>query len=771
MFSRKNRAIQLRAVLILALWLVCVPRPACGQCADWAPSNEPSVAGLPGAVHAFAEWDPDGDGPQPIRLVAAGSFVRADGVPLNRIAYFDGSIWQPIGDGLPFTVRALAVMNGQLFAGGQLYSDAGGAARYVHRWNGTAWERVGDRFNNYVLSLLVHKGELYAGGNFFECGTQYVGSVVRWDGLRWVSVGNPSGGVVLCLAEHQGDLYIGGSVNSLLAGPMVAKWNGSSWTNLSYQRLDGEYVADLVEYQGNLVACGPFGLLPTAGVPNRSTFLASWNGTAWQGMGCEVQVLANCIVEAVVFEDQIHFGGDFSGFRPMIDGDVGFWDGSSIRTLGEGLTGADLNFVYVVDAFEGRLIAGGRFKQSGQENVPNVAEWDGERWTPIGKLAGLDSAPICAVEFRNELVLGGTFLSVGGHAIPNLAMRNGSEWHAIGPSRPGTVYDLQSMNEGMAVAAPNIPLPDGSTTNIGIWTGSKWEPIGEAFNSTPLALALVSGVLVAGGNLTSSGPVALRDIAAFDGAAWQPLGEGLGLGASDAVFAIVEYQDAIFAGGSFQRTGTGLVVNRIARWTGSEWTPVGTGVNDQVLALAVYEGDLVVGGRFRSAGSVEACGIARWDGTEWHAMGAGVAANQYVAGLTNYQRRLIAYGSFDRMDGLTVNSIASWRDSAWRPLPVSISRASSAALLTMTEALEFGGELYVFGDFNIVDAQVSRYWFRWDGRLRGDANQDLLVDHSDISAVLSAWATPGPPGDANFDGVVDFDDITTAISNWAASCD
>jgi hypothetical protein len=70
--------------------------------------------------------------------------------------------------------------------------------------------------------------------------------------------------------------------------------------------------------------------------------------------------------------------------------------------------------------------------------------------------------------------------------------------------------------------------------------------------------------------------------------------------------------------------------NRIARWNGSSWAPVGSGITDPawadagVWSLAVLSnGDLVAGGTFTSAGGVVATNIARWDGAAWASLGSG----------------------------------------------------------------------------------------------------------------------------------------------------
>src|SRR6056297_2178290 len=45
---------------------------------------------------------------------------------------------------------------------------------------------------------------------------------------------------------------------------------------------------------------------------------------------------------------------------------------------------------------------------------------------------------------------------------------------------------------------------------------------------------------------------------------------------------------ALYAGGDFATAG-GVAVNNVARWDGSEWTPLGEGIDGWVEALAVFD--------------------------------------------------------------------------------------------------------------------------------------------------------------------------------------
>jgi hypothetical protein len=89
-------------------------------------------------VHAVTLYNGD--------LIAAGSFSSADGQSMNNIARWDGTSWQPMGDGLYFDpnwgdarpyVDALRVYQGSLIAAGQFsFATPSGGVSRLARWTG-----------------------------------------------------------------------------------------------------------------------------------------------------------------------------------------------------------------------------------------------------------------------------------------------------------------------------------------------------------------------------------------------------------------------------------------------------------------------------------------------------------------------------------------------------------------------------------------------------------------------------------------------------------
>src|SRR5262249_16737999 len=135
----------------------------------WSPLSS-GITGAPGATAVYAvAVMPGGD------LVAAGSFTAAGGTAAGNIARWNGSSWQPLGTGIPGTVRALTTFNGDLVAGGRF----GVVGNNIATWTGSSWTSLGSGLQGaigpsgpVVDSLTAFGGALIAGGQFSLAGGQ-----------------------------------------------------------------------------------------------------------------------------------------------------------------------------------------------------------------------------------------------------------------------------------------------------------------------------------------------------------------------------------------------------------------------------------------------------------------------------------------------------------------------------------------------------------------------------------------------------------------------
>lgn len=217
----------------------------------------------------------------------------------------------------------------------------------------------------------------------------------------------------------------------------------------------------------------------------------------------------------------------------------------------------------------------------------------------------------------------------------------------------------------------------------------EWSALGNysngfGVNGNVYAVIQYNGLIIAGGGFTLAGNVNVSNIAAWDGTAWSSLGTGI----SDTVYALEVYNNELYAGGLFNQAG-GISVNNIAKWNGTLWSPVGSGANDEVLALKVYNSELAAGGKFSNIGA----NIAKWNGTSWSQLGSGV--NNDVFALTVYNSNLVAAGRFTDVG----DKIARWNGSSWTSLSTSTSDRIHA-LGIYNSLLVAGGRFTSIGGIN-----------------------------------------------------------------------
>jgi hypothetical protein len=160
--------------------------------ARWNGSSWSAIAGAPGLVQAL------------LRL-PSGELVVATA---DRVHRQNGGVWIPLG-GTVLDVNALtALADGSLVAGGSFVNAGGVPASRVARWNGTLWQSMGNGLSGSVTSLLVlPNGDVLAGGVF-------VGStpgLARWNGASWVLVGPGAPSIYGLTQASNGDVLVAGT--------------------------------------------------------------------------------------------------------------------------------------------------------------------------------------------------------------------------------------------------------------------------------------------------------------------------------------------------------------------------------------------------------------------------------------------------------------------------------------------------------------------------------------------------------------------------------
>ncbi|HEV7514915.1 MAG TPA: hypothetical protein VGR07_01315, partial [Thermoanaerobaculia bacterium] len=326
----------------------------------------------------------------------------------------------------------------------------------------------------------------------------------------------------------------------------------------------------------------------------------------------------------------------------------------------------------------------------------------------------LDGVPLFAVE--------DSALASGRIAL--YAWSNPEAWFSEVRVWPATLgYAGWWLDEGFAAPVPGrfaFLGEDGAADplawTIGSWTlqaepePTVWDTPAGGVDGAVYALALAGGDLYVGGNLTHAGGVPANRVARWSGGAWTPLGSGV----DGPVRALAVDGDRLYVGGLFGHAG-GVAATNVAVWnrTAGTWAALGSGINGPVLALAVLGGKLYAGGDFSQAGGVAAAHLAVWDpaaGT-WAALGGpGGGVDNRVEALAVRGSSLFVGGRFSTAQGQPASRVAVWTGTAWVAASGAIDGPVSAIVVG-----EAGQGIYIGGGFTHAGGVAAARVARWTG--------------------------------------------------------
>jgi hypothetical protein len=224
----------------------------------------------------------------------------------------------------------------------------------------------------------------------------------------------------------------------------------------------------------------------------------------------------------------------------------------------------------------------------------------------------------------------------------------------------------------------------------------------------------------------------------------------------------------LVAGGDFTTAG-GSAANRVARWSGTSWSALGSGVNQSVRALeALPNGDLIAGGAFTTAGGIPANRVARWDGIAWSGLGAGIAPGSSFGSVASLERlpsgAIAVGGTFSTAGAIAAQNVAIWNGASWSTLGLGFfGSVNSLKVLP-------NGDLLAGGQFDLADGKLAFSVARWDGGTwSGYGGGIKLGSTSNAGAVRTL--TLLPTGDVVAAGSFDIAGKLTAfdIARWTGA--
>jgi hypothetical protein len=156
------------------------------------------------------------------QLYAGGDFAQAGGLPVSRIASWDGNAWSSLGSGVSGSfsrVTALAAMGTDLFVGGEFTSAGGVPVSNIARWSENQWHALGSGVTGrsglgliYSVSALCVVGtNLYVAGDFGLADGQTANRFARWDGHQWQVFGSGADNWIAAATSYESSVVIGGA--------------------------------------------------------------------------------------------------------------------------------------------------------------------------------------------------------------------------------------------------------------------------------------------------------------------------------------------------------------------------------------------------------------------------------------------------------------------------------------------------------------------------------------------------------------------------------
>ncbi|HPO92112.1 MAG TPA: hypothetical protein PL072_01450 [Phycisphaerales bacterium] len=631
-------------------------------------------------------------------VVVSGTFQLINGMPISKVARWDGAAWHDMSAGLSAAPNQVlsdgldGVVAVGLFQDGPAFSAVAAWSSQTNTW-----------------SLLANPG-------------------IDTRGLRAVAFDN-------------GDLLVGGYYSSRFAFYRRAD---AEWKILDDRMSSGFPIARLPD--GRVLASGYY---RATGEPT-SFRLASFDPLfmTWSPLGgafSSTTSYPTTISSVALLPDRrMLAGGIFGTIGGRVRKNIAIFDGSDWRATNTGVDGPVTNLLALPD---GDVIAAGVFKTAGDFTTPGIARWRPEtnEWFAMPGITNWGSDPFKSFALARaadgDILFAGALRfpvnSTSGYAI--VRWDQGIQaWRSLGTAN-GFTFALLPLPKGDVIAAGSFSQIDGhALPAIARWRSStaKWEPMGGLSGGPVYALALSStGVIYAGGSFTSAtGSPSAKYIARWDEvtSSWQPVDPPL----NGPVFTFTQLPgDRVLVQGSFYLSGA-LPLRSIAilDLLTQAWQPVSVSAEAQT---GIYQTDCL-SAAFPDGRAITA--PSSWTSTNIPVFELDAHANEWtripgpvgttpgiyatpgvraVAAARNGD--VIIGGRFTIADGQPTFCLARL-----------VSRPPCSS------DFDCSGQVAVDDLVSFLTAWFGQYGIA-DGALSADFNKDLYVGVDDLFAYIDAW--------------------------------
>jgi hypothetical protein len=330
-------------------------------------------------------------------------------------------------------------------------------------------------------------------------------------------------------------------------------------------------VVSMLSYNNSLIVAGWFDSI--GGIP--ASNIAKWNGSTWSNLGEGLRINPShsttipYVASLIEYNGDLYAAGQFDSAGGVPVNNIARWDGTSWSAVGSGILGTS----YTIDdmaVYNGALYAAGRFDSAGGNLVNSIAKWDGTQWSDIGGGVSAIEGVFCLMTYNGLLYVGGSFFKTGNAAIQNVATWNDTTWSPLGNGVGNNNQEILALAFNRGILYTSVfQLAAPYTDSLATWDGTTWvKQIGVSVTNNDYGIQAFysfNGNLIAGGGFDSIGNVAANDIALWDGLNWSEFGGGFNppLG---AVTVMETYNSNLYVAGYFTRVDS-VSANSIAEYT------------------------------------------------------------------------------------------------------------------------------------------------------------------------------------------------------------
>ncbi len=318
--------------------------------------------------------------------------------------------------------------------------------------------------NSSVFKLIEFNNKLFAGGPFRFIDSKLTSGIAYWNDANWIPYRSSDGfSSIRAFSVYQGELYGFASYPSSLTELIrMVKYNEqeNSWMAVPGSEinpidiegeLDGEYIADAIEYEDELYVIGRFNKIGGTEVKN----IAKWDGSTWSPILENDSSVAPFreIREIVVFENELIIWGGIDSINGEVYNNIAKWNNSNWDNLNGGLLNRAFETwnSHSLEVFQGELYLGGGASSASENGTGYLLhKWNGSFWEGV---VGFEQEDLDLFSSRiTATTTFGDFLVLAKGRNSRTVLYNGKSILEIENEWNGAIYSFGILNKQLYAA-------------------------------------------------------------------------------------------------------------------------------------------------------------------------------------------------------------------------------------------------------------------------------------------------------------------------------